>query len=609
MTRHSFTTILLALLAAIAPSVWAKAPRTAPASDDARKARYIFLESANFDEPSELTDYYMLRRRALALDPANPYYGGAVAEIDIQLARDSSAFNEAYRRLRARFLSSPLEAHYADVYTSIASQLNRYDDALEAWQMLDSLQPSRTDPAVNMAALYLAKGNAAGDTASMLRAVDIYNHLQESQSASVQLSEKKIQALAALGDTTAITDELARLNVAAPANVQALLFSAGIYSVLGRPDSASANLDRAAALAPDNGLVRRMRARTYAMQSDTVNFRREVALALQSPSLEYGEKFNLFLDHLRTFAADTTAADDILRLFGVFQEANPGEATLHNLYGEYLGAVERYAEAAEQYSYGVALDPTDQDSWDSLIRMNALAHADSTAAAYGRQALQRFPSDIYAGLVAASGLTVADDNRQALAVLDSIRILPTHNPKAVAQIYAFKADIMARLEMVDSAVVNYERAVALDAENYMALNNAAYYMAEHGGDLPRAEVYASIACAAEPENATYLDTYAWIMFRKRDFARAQELIDRALAAIAALKNESSQTDVSGTYDASEEESPHGMESYEIYSHAGDIYYMNGRPDRAVELWRKALELEPDNELLRRKVEAKAYYYE
>lgn len=580
--------------------MWGKAARKAVSTDNARKAQYVFLESANYISQDKLADYYMLRRHAAALAPENPFIQGALAEIEIGLARDSASLNNAYERIKRRFYQAPLEDHYAETYTSMAYRLDRYDDALEAWQLLDSLQSSRTDPAVNIAAIYLAKGSANEDTATMRRALDIYNRLQEAQSASVPLSEKKIQALAAIGDTIGIFEELERLNKAAPNNSQALLFAAGIYTVLNSPDSASAKLDKAAALEPDNGIVRRMRSHMYAMQADTAKFRREVALTLQSPTLEYGEKFNLFLDYLRTFASDSTATGDILNLFGIFQEANPGEATLHNLYGEYLGSIDRYAEAAEKYSYGVALDPTVQDSWDSLIRMSSLAKADTLASTYARQALQRFPSDIYAGLVAASGLEQNDDHGHAIAVLDSIEILPTHNPVLVSQIYTFKADIQSRMEMTDSALVNYERAIALDAENYMALNNAAYFMAEKDKDLSRAEVYASIACAAEPQNETFLDTYAWIMFIKRDYARAQELIDRALAAIEAPENSDDDDSDSNRSEAS---------LSVVYSHAGDIYYMNGQPDRAVELWQKALEKNPDDELLRRKVEAKAYYYQ
>ncbi len=91
------------------------------------------------------------------------------------------------------------------------------------------------------------------------------------------------------------------------------------------------------------------------------------------------------------------------------------------------------------------------------------------------------------------------------------------------------------------------------------------------------------ATAAEPENATSLDTYAWVLFKRKDYAKAREVIDRTLE----LTDERSE---------------------EILEHAGDIYFMDGEPDEAVELWKEALELAPDNKLLEKKVKHKTYFF-
>ena len=48
---------------------------------------------------------------------------------------------------------------------------------------------------------------------------------------------------------------------------------------------------------------------------------------------------------------------------------------------------------------------------------------------------------------------------------------------------------------------------------------------------------------------------------------------------------------------------------DILEHAGDIYYMCGEPDDALLFWKRALALKPeDNDLLARKIKAKAYLY-
>lgn len=88
----------------------------------------------------------------------------------------------------------------------------------------------------------------------------------------------------------------------------------------------------------------------------------------------------------------------------------------------------------------------------------------------------------------------------------------------------------------------------------------------------------------KPDDATSLDTYAWIMFKKKNYVEALAYIEKAMA---------------NSEDLSEE----------LCHHAGDIYFMNGEPKKAVEYWEKALKYNPDNELLKRKVHHKTYFYE
>ena len=118
----------------------------------------------------------------------------------------------------------------------------------------------------------------------------------------------------------------------------------------------------------------------------------------------------------------------------------------------------------------------------------------------------------------------------------------------------------------------------------LALNNCAYYLAVEGRDLDRAEHMSALTLKDQPDNATSLDTYAWIMFKKKDYVQAMVYIDKALENT---------------------EEP----SCELFHHAGDIYFMNAEPEAALDFWEKALELEPENELLQKKVSHKTYFYE
>ena len=91
---------------------------------------------------------------------------------------------------------------------------------------------------------------------------------------------------------------------------------------------------------------------------------------------------------------------------------------------------------------------------------------------------------------------------------------------------------------------------------------------------------------AEPKNATYLDTYAWILFMQGRYAEAKIYIDQALQNME--KSEGNAV---------------------IIEHAGDIYAQNKDIDRAVSFWQDAQQQKPEDQLLIRKIKLKKYIKE
>lgn len=120
----------------------------------------------------------------------------------------------------------------------------------------------------------------------------------------------------------------------------------------------------------------------------------------------------------------------------------------------------------------------------------------------------------------------------------------------------------------------------------MALNNYAYYLSEEGKDLHKAEAMSYKTIKLEPNNGTYLDTYAWILFMEERYVDAKTYID------AALKNR----------DSTENNST-------VLEHAGDIYAMNGMVNEAVGYWKQALDDDHQTEILKWKIENKQYISE
>ena len=74
----------------------------------------------------------------------------------------------------------------------------------------------------------------------------------------------------------------------------------------------------------------------------------------------------------------------------------------------------------------------------------------------------------------------------------------------------------------------YEQALKIDPEYCPVLNNYAYYLSEQRRRLCKATRMSRITVDKEPDNATYLDTYGWILFLRGKAKEAKPFFKHAM---------------------------------------------------------------------------------
>lgn len=128
----------------------------------------------------------------------------------------------------------------------------------------------------------------------------------------------------------------------------------------------------------------------------------------------------------------------------------------------------------------------------------------------------------------------------------------------------------------DLAISQIEAVLAIDPENSAAHNFIGYLLTDRNLELDRAYTHIQKAVEQEPDNGAYVDSLGWWYFRKGDLPNAIKELERAIAL---------------------EKDP------TIALHLGDAYYAIGDTQRAVALWRMALELRDSDEVRKRLTDA------
>ncbi len=192
---------------------------------------------------------------------------------------------------------------------------------------------------------------------------------------------------------------------------------------------------------------------------------------------------------------------------------------------------------------------------------------------------------------------------QALAIFDSY--LKQHPESAIeiagarAQLYAGRGELPTAVAVLEAALkaypnhpqLQYQRATMLeragrsaDAERaFEALlkqrpedpavaNALGFTLADHNRNLDRAEKLVRQALSLSPDNPAILDSLGWVRFRRGHLDEAIALVERAWR---------------GAHDA------------EIGAHFGEVLWKKGEEGRARYVWQQALNIDADDELLRR----------
>ncbi len=124
----------------------------------------------------------------------------------------------------------------------------------------------------------------------------------------------------------------------------------------------------------------------------------------------------------------------------------------------------------------------------------------------------------------------------------------------------------------------FEKLISEDPDNYMVLNNYSYYLAERGEKLSRALNWSHKAILNNPDNSTFLDTYAWVLFKMKKYEEAEKYI------LGALEKG-------------------GNNDPEVNEHAGDIQNALKSFEIAKSYYLNAILLGGDKEVLEKKIES------
>ena len=298
----------------------------------------------------------------------------------------------------------------------------------------------------------------------------------------------------------------------------------------GEPDAARAILDSLDAAGSGDAAVQYYLG-MLSLPSLSAVPRFEKAAQLDSTNLWYKET----LANIYVSAGEAAKAGEI---FTDLSKTNP--VKFHNVYTLSLMA-DAYRMKRDYPSFFSVLaeiveDPDTEDETKYQTIMASIGGFDprtfNTILPGIDSLMQRYtvaePSSIHAHSLRMEIAALRKDHDTVIAECRKMIELQPDDPQAIVTNLSIIGDTQHEMGDSKAAYKTYEQALKLDPENCAVLNNYAYFLSQDKRCLSKAEKMSRITIEKEPDNATYLDTYGWILYLRGKPQKAQPYFKHAM---------------------------------------------------------------------------------
>ena len=542
--------------------------------DSLQSYNYFFLEGVRQQEMGNLTAAFDLLRHARDLNPNAPevYYLLAPYYVDLKDDTRSRAYYE-----RAATLD-PENSSYIEKLGQLYVSQKDYPNAINAYEKLYALNKARVDVLQILYQLY-------GSQNEFQQMINVLNRIEVLEGISEQISLSKMQIYEQMGEKRKEYDELKSLVDSHPLDLNYKVMFGNWLLQNGKKKEAVKLYRNVLKEEPTNALAKLSLLDYYRTIGDQATVDVITQELLQSPKTEKETKIALLRQVISSNQqANVSDSAEVMKLFSQALSVPQTDADILMMKAAYMSLKKMpKAEINRVYEQAIDVEPDNSRARIALIQ-NIWDTGDyDKVIAICRPAQEYNPEEMVFYYFQGMAQYQKHENDAALQTFRKgvSQIKADSNPDVVSDFYALMGEILHEKGRLAESFQAYDSCLQWKPDNIAAMNNYAYYLSEANKDLPKAEQLSYKTIKAEPNNSTFLDTYAWILFQQKRYEEAKIYIDQA------IRSDSTLTGV-------------------VKEHAGDIYAMTGDIDKALEFWQQSLKGGNQSAVLKKKIQLKKY---
>lgn len=341
------------------------------------------------------------------------------------------------------------------------------------------------------------------------------------------ISPLKRQLLVQTGQYDRALEQNEELIESDPYNIDNYIIAAELYAHAKKDSLALVNYDRALAIDSTSISALGSLNEFYGQRGDHANYLRTMLPLFGSREVDLERKIKIFnrltnnIDYYQQFYGQLN------QLAITVAVTHPDDLNAMELYTTHLIATGDLDRALEIYKSHVNDSVPEPKIFNTILDIESFKERPDSVEYYTRMAMERFPDRPEFILRRGTYYLYNEQYKSAeRAFRDALRRIDSDSLRGAT--LTMIGDAQYQDNRPRAAFRTYEKALRLLPNDAGLLNNYAYFLSEEGRDLERALEMAERAIAISKNNSTYLDTYAWILYKLERYSEAKRYMRQAV---------------------------------------------------------------------------------
>jgi len=509
----------------------------------------LFIEASKNRIIGDYKGAVQLYEEVLEKDPNNH---AAMYELG-RLYYEERSTEKALKLAETAVTLDPQNKWYYLMLAEIYNANGSYKEAAKVYEQLTKNDPNNFDFWSEYSFMLLKSGDTKA-TLEVLTKMESRFGLDETiakQKKALYLKEKKPEKAA---------EVIENLLFIYPENTGYYALLADVYEQSDQPEKAIEVYNRWLEDSPDNPYALLALANIYLQQGDEEKYNQYINQAFNNDGLDVDSKIKILIPFVDYIGKDDKKTKQAFNMLDLLAKSHPQSAKVYGIKGDFHNRNEDKEAALKAYKKSVEIDQNAFNVWEQILYVESNLERFDDVVKTANSAMEVFPNQLTPYYFKGIALSRNKDYDEAIKTLKQGTLIGSNNPDLVAQMHSLLADAAT------------------------ALNNYSYYLSLRADQLEKAEEMAVKANKIEPDNASFQDTYGWILYKLRKYEEAKKWL---------LKSYNNGGEKNST----------------ILDHLGDVEYRLDNKTKALDYWKRALEIGDldDEENLKKKIADEKLY--